>query len=96
LNTILKEHQMSDQNEKGQKNIEIQHDPNLRSPNLPVEAQMEKAGEPKPIERQYADSPRQDTPLTSTHDRDSVQPPDPMALSRQRAEEMPLKDQEKK
>ena len=84
---------MTDQSDKGQKNLEIQHDPHKRNPTLPVEAQMEKAGEPEPVKNQYADSPDQRTPLTSTHDRDSVQPPDPHQLSQPRAEEMPLKDQ---
>lgn len=85
---------MSDE-DKGQKNIAIQHDPSKINPLLPVEAQMERAGEPEPIKNQYADSPSDVTPLSSTHDRDSVQPPDPARATARFAPEMPLKKQEK-
>lgn len=81
--------------DKGDKNLEIQNNPDKLNPNLPVEAQMERAGEPEPIKNQYADSPPDATPLTSTHDRDSVQPPDPSRLAAKQAPEMPLKNQEK-
>jgi hypothetical protein len=86
---------MSDQG-KGQENIDIQHDPSRLNPLLPVEAQMKPAGEPEPIKDQYADSPSDVTPLSSTHDRDSVQPPDPNRINARFAPEMPLKNQEKK
>lgn len=82
---------MGDQKDKAQTNIEIQHDPAKQNPNLPVEAQMEKAGEAPPIERQYQDSPSDAFPLSSTHDRDSVQPPDPQRAATRYAPEMPLK-----
>lgn len=86
---------MADNSDKAQANIDIQHDPSKRDPNLPVEAQMEKAGKTDPVERQYADSPSDSPIVTSTHDRDSVQPPTPGQTPYAFAPEMPLKDSNK-
>jgi len=86
---------MADNQDKGQANIDIQHDPSKQDPNLPVEAVMEKAGKTDPVERQYADSPPDLGVVTSTHDRDSVQPPTPGQPAYRFAPEMPLKDSNK-
>lgn len=76
--------------DKAQKNIDRANDPSKLDPNLPVEAQLEKAGETPPVKNQYADSPTTN-PVVSTHDRDSVQPPDP-TRGAFGAPEMPLKE----
>jgi hypothetical protein len=81
-------------NDKGQESIDIAHDPSRLNPTLPVEAQLPKAGnDTPPIKNQYQDSPSDVTPTTSTHDRDSVQPPNPNNPVSYVAPEMPLKEQ---
>lgn len=86
---------MSDDLEsKAEHNLDIQNNPDKQNPALPVEAQMKKAGDSTPpIKDQYQDSPPDATPLTSTHDRDSVQPPDPARAAFRGAPPMPLKEQ---
>lgn len=78
--------------DKAQRNIDRMSDPSKLDPNLPVEAQLEKAGETPPVKNQYADSPTTNNPVVSTHDRDSVQPPDPTRAGTLGAPEMPLKE----
>ena len=79
--------------DKAEKNLDIQNHPEKQNPSLPVEAQMEKAGEPEPIKDQYADSPNPGGIVNSTHDRDSVQPPTPRTPA---APPMPLKSDSNK
>lgn len=89
---------MSDDLEsKAQKNIEIAHDPSRINPTLPVEAQLERVGDSTPpIKDEYAPTRAEATLVTSTHDRDSVQPPNPNNPVSYVAPEMPLKNKEGK
>ena len=80
---------------KAKRNTEIMHDPSQQNPALPIEAQLEKVGDSTPpIKDQYADTPATAQLVTSTHDRDSVQPPNPSAPPAKAAPAMPLKERE--